>query len=445
VYTHRVAPATLIPMLLAPLWAGLVTLPVLAQEQVSEDEEIRRLRQEAEDELLGLDDDLAPRMSEEERLRQMAESDTEDESPLYTQLLSAFSSVANRLNAFNPRITVFGDGLGRFSASSAELVEEIDGDDVNLDDRFSIREVELDFRADIDPYSKGVLILGLEEHAPGEYEIAVEEAYLTLETLPFGFRAKLGRYRMPFGSINQLHIHDLPQSTRPYALVDFFGEEGFADNGINVTWLAPWIPLELGVHLLNGENEGVLAGSNSDDPAWLGRATYFHQVTDQAYLSAGVSYLFGYNDAPTPVDRRGGPNQETHVAGADLLVKWQNSQFQSVVFQGELYHLRKDVGGGDREHGFGGFALLQVQPLQRWYVGARYDYSNYMEGMEDREQWAGGVWLSYYTTEFLRFRIGYEHRERSTTNGGEPDLDTIYFQVTFVFGSHPVEPYWFNR
>ena len=63
----------------------------------------------------------------------------------------------------------------------------------------------------------------------------------------------------------------------------------------------------------------------------------------------------------------------------------------------------------------------------------------------NRPEWAIGAYVSFYTTEFLRFRIGYEHRERPSTNGGDGDLDTFFFQLTFVFGSHPVEPFWFNR
>ena len=50
---------------------------------------------------------------------------------------------------------------------------------------------------------------------------------------------------------------------------------------------------------------------------------------------------------------------------------------------------------------------------------------------------------TYYTTEFLRLRLGYEHSESDV-----PELDglgTAWFELNFVFGSHPVEPYWVNR
>jgi hypothetical protein len=405
-----------------------------------EDPELLKLREAADEELTGPD---AASGSEEDRLRAQADLIAEeDEDPEKAQLLAAFSSIANRLNAFNPRITIFGDALGRVAGSSAELVEE----GRNRDDRLGIREIELDFRADIDPFAKGVLILAAEEEEPGEYALGVEEAYLTFETLPFGFRGKLGRFRIPFGRINQLHTHDLPQATRPYPSVDVFGEEGFVENAAQLSWLTPWIPLEFHGLVLNGENEAFLAGGDSDDPAFLGRAEYFIQLHDTAFLSLGASYLFGYNDAPDPAtDRPSRARQESHLWGADLLFKWQPSQFRSVVVQGEVHGLKKERPGRVTEHGFGAYGFVQVQPFQRWFVGARYDFSNYMEGQEDRKQHAVGGWVSFYTTEFLRLRVGYEHRERSTTRGGEPDLDTFYFQVTFVFGSHPVEPFWFNR
>jgi len=412
-----------------------------AAPAAQEDDEIRRLREEA---AASLEGGATPGGGDGTAagLRQEAAAQAEEgEGVLYGQLLEAYNAMANRLNAFNPRITVFGDFLGRWSVSSGELVE----DGVNRDDRIALREVELDLRADIDPYAKGVLILALHEHDPGEYEVEIEEGYMTLETLPFGLRGQLGRWRLPFGQINQLHLHDLPQAHYPLALTDFFGEEGFADNAVMASWLTPWAPIELSVLLLNGENERVLAGEDSDDPAWLGRATYFLQMNDTMFLSFGSSFLFGYNDAPDPLtDLPSEAKQETQVWGADVLYKWQPNQFRSVVAQAEVYGLKKEVAGG-REHAFGAYGFLQVQPLQRWYLGARYDWSNYAEGVEDSEQWAASAWISYYTTEFLRFRLGVEHRERESTGGGEPDLDTVYFQVTFVFGSHPVEPFWFNR
>lgn len=403
------------------------------------EEELRALREAAEAELLG---EPGAALPPEEALRRSAELEAEEhESVLYRQLLDSFHAVANRLNAFNPRITAFGDLLGRWSVGAHELVDH----GRNVDDRFALREVEVDLRADVDPYAKGVLIIALEEEGGGEYEVTIEEGYVTLETLPFGFHATLGRFRVPFGRMNRLHTHDLPQAERPYALTDLFGHEGYVEQGIILQWLAPWVPLELTGAFLNGENEGIFAGADSDDPAWLGRAEYFLQLTPDMFISAGASFLFGKNDAPDPLtDSPSRARLETQLWGADVLFKWQWSQFRSVAVQGEVYSLKKERVDG-RDHAFGAYAFVQVQPFQRWYLGARYDWSDYDEGVEGSRQWAVSGWLSFYTTEFLRFRVGYEHRERRSTGGGEPDLDTVFFQLTFVFGSHPAEPFWFNR
>ncbi|MGE0711534.1 MAG: hypothetical protein AB7N76_30125 [Planctomycetota bacterium] len=411
--------------------------------------ELERLRKAADSELEGdatqggggsangkpLDDSA--------RLRKDADRFVEEEDdPLQQQLLDAFTSIANRLNAFNPRLTVIGDVLGRLSGSSRQFVQ----DGQNKDDRIALREMELDLRADIDPYSKGVLVLSAEEVSNGQYELGIEEGYITLETLPLGFRGRIGKFRMPFGRVNALHTHDLPQAYLPYALTNVFGEEGLADTGAELTWLMPWAPLELRAVVLNGENDAIFAGGGSNDPAYLTRAEYFIQIDQTMFLSLGSSFLFGFNDARDDgLDRPKRSIQESQVWGADLLFKWQPNQFHSVVFQTEAYGVKKELAGRQVDRGYGAYAFLQVQPFQRWFFGARYDWSTFQGGAEGRDEWAASAYVSYYTTEFLRFRLGYEHRTRSTSKGGEPDLHTVYFQLTFVFGSHPVEPFWVNR
>jgi hypothetical protein len=53
------------------------------------------------------------------------------------------------------------------------------------------------------------------------------------------------------------------------------------------------------------------------------------------------------------------------------------------------------------------------------------------------------AYASYYTTEFLRFRLGFEHRQSDFAE--QNDINTILLEINFVFGSHPTEPYWVNR
>ena len=49
--------------------------------------------------------------------------------------------------------------------------------------------------------------------------------------------------------------------------------------------------------------------------------------------------------------------------------------------------------------------------------------------------------MSWYGSEFLRVRIGYQHLDVTGV-----DADHIVFaQLTTVFGSHPPHPYWVSR
>jgi hypothetical protein len=336
-----------------------------------------------------------------------------------------------RLNAFNPRLTVIPDFIGRAAAKSNELDE---------DDRFSLRELELDLRAAVDPYANGVAIIALEEE-DGEYEIDVEEAYVTLETLPWNFRLKVGRYRVGFGNINKLHTHDLPWTQRPQPLLDFFGEEGFVEAGALLSWIAPSVgPVTLTIegNALNGENETILAGQDSDELSYLGRAEAFVEINNLTFLTLGGNLLYGHNSR--------GSSRRTVLSGYDLIFKYQPDTTSSFAIISELYFLDREVVNSRRERAFGGFAAAQLQFLQNFYVGARADYSNFDEQMENSRQTGLAAYFSYYTTEYLRFRVGYEHRWRETSSGvRQPNLGTIFLQITFVFGSHPVEPFWYNK
>src|SRR5688572_17988947 len=77
-------------------------------------------------------------------------------------------------NEFNPAITVFSDILWRLDNKDVVEIED-DGTEIHKDDKFLLRETEIDFRAAIDPFADGVFILALEQEIPGEFEVRSEE------------------------------------------------------------------------------------------------------------------------------------------------------------------------------------------------------------------------------------------------------------------------------
>lgn len=498
---RRARGAALVGATLAYLAGGSARLQAQDRPPSVEDEELRKLREDADkttedsekahdkkgpegkkpDAKTGdakpgspgkPDEKLAPRSPEDEaRALRAAADETAKESEDRGMLGRAFSQVSERMNEFNPRMVVATDLVGRLATARNKTLDQAGKP---IDDRISLREAELDLRADVDPYAKGVAIIAVAEQDPGQYGVDVEEGYFTLETLPYSLKLQAGRFRVPFGRMNALHTHDLPQTTRPYFLQDLFGEDGWNDNGANLSWLAPTpVPINLSAIVVNGESPNVLQKGRADRPAYMGRGEIFFQLGDVTWASLGGSYLFGYNDTRGSLAHPHEPLQETQLAEQDLIVKWQPDQFKSIVLIAEVYEvLKRDrlaqigtVNSGqldsqgnpillpltrkhhDTAQGF--FGTLQLQPLQRWYVGVRGDWSDFDGARADHGQWAASGWLAFYTTEFLRFRVGFEHRERERHSGDaafdSPHNDTVFFEVTWVFGSHPAEPFWVNK
>jgi len=148
------------------------------------------------------------------------------------------------------------------------------------------------------------------------------------------------------------------------------------------------------------------------DPAmgWVGRVEYFDEL---GALELGI----GGSAMGLRADR---------IEGADVLLRWRQDSWRSVVLIGEL--IREGASNGTDAGDLGWVATLQVQPTRPLYFGLRAD------GMAEALRYGGTV--SYYTSEFLRLRAAV------FSDGDEWRMDG---QLTFVWGSHPVEPYWVNR
>lgn len=303
-------------------------------------------------------------------------------------------------NALNPGITAFGDLVGQVGLGP---------DGVAPGSTVYLRAAELEFRADVDPFAKADLVLAFEQEAPpldggaGEgFGAEPEEAYLDLVALPARLSARVGKFKAPFGVINRTHAHDLPWVDAP----ELMGEEGYVDTGGSLSWLLPLGPAGL---TLTG---GAFAGEPFDPEnttanlAALGRAELF-VGTGVVGVSAGGSVLQNVG-------------ADGRYLGGDLTFRWKPSQQRSLVFMGEV------VSGED----LGGYAAIQFQPARMWYLGARQDFG--AEGGKTN------LFVSTYTSEFLRLRLGGGYALET----GDVDLLT---QLTFVWGSHPVEPWWVNR
>jgi hypothetical protein len=323
-------------------------------------------------------------------------------------------------NTLNPSLTAFGEVL-----TSVGLV----GGEVAPGSGPWLRSLELDLRADVDPFAKAVAIIAFHQDSPvdlghahaqdhGDAEVASEEeehdahdafivapeeVYVDLVALPAGLSARIGQFRQPFGITNKSHPHDLPWTDIPLPITELLGEEGYADVGGVVSWRLP--NTVTGLTLQGGALRGALLDPDDASlaPQWLGRAEWFHEVGNFDW-GAGASGT-GLGD--------------TVIRGADVMLRWRKNSWRSALLLAEA------LTDGETP---GGYVALQVQPLRPLFLGALFE----QHGEERR---AGG-YASYYTSEFLRVRAGAM---------ADAEEMLAHLQLTFVWGSHPVEPYWVNR
>ncbi len=355
---------------------------------------------------------------------------------------STWDQVTESFSALNPSITIFGNFIGRLDDKK---VFNEEGD--RIDDRFLLRETELDFRAAISPFADGVVTVAIESEAPGEFETVVEEGYLVLkkipglEKTPLGLTVTAGRFRSVFGRVNRLHTHDLPWTTRPPSLQTFLGEEGFVREGVSGDMFLPTPgddnSLKFTLQVVNGGGLPVADQNRSNDLAFVGRLGWFFDLSSEQTLEIGASTYQGKYDQEGSLD--------TRLWGLDFNYQWRpqgGGSGRSHLFGGELYYASIDqAGGSPRSHPFGGFVWAQVQLNSNLYLGGRADYTETL--LDDQiEQQNYAIYLSHYTTEFLRLRVGYERGIGDIK--ALDNLDSFFVEANFVFGSHPVHPYWAN-
>lgn len=352
--------------------------------------------------------------------------------------------------SLNPAISVVGNFVGR--ADSSVVVNE---EGQQIDDKMNLREAELDFRTAVDPYADGVLIASIESEFPGQFETGVEEGYVNIKKLPFlstspgGLKLKVGRFRPEFGIINLLHTHDLPTTFRPFPIVEFLGEEGFIQNGVSGNFFVPtpWdrnSSLDATLTVMDG---GDIAVSPNPDAriSYLGHLRWYRTFSDVHNLQLGYS-IYGHPS--------GNGVGIANLQGFDFLYKWKPlrmGEWKSYLISAEFMNaphinVEETVPPGQSEENLRtpkGFTVFnQWQFNRRIYAGLRYDYTDILADPGLKAQ-SLTPYVSYYFSEFLRFRVNYQRAWGALFEEQAPN--SVFFELNWIFGAHPPEPFWVNR
>ena len=350
-------------------------------------------------------------------------------------------------------IGITGDFVGNLTQRNVEKAQG--GTFPGQENRFFPREVELSLFGQIDPYASAVVRIEAGEEARGqETPISLAEANVTLLTLPYGTQAKFGQMRNRFGYSNEVHEHDLAWVDRPNVMRNFFGPEGLVEKGMEAT-LVPDLPfyVEALFGLFNGDNETAFGRGSLQNPLYTGRVRTFFEIGDAHGLQVGMSVAGGTNE----------DKLSTTILGWEGRYKYRPDGWLHplLTVTGEgLYSMRKAPVGVDtdqdgivdrvdkrsRNHS-GWYTAVEVQPFRRWAGGFRYDWSQYPSN--PGWEWAIEPYVTFWPSEFLRFRLAYKHTDRSpqtreafNLNGGSARLvDELLFQGTFILGAHPAHPF----
>ena len=334
-------------------------------------------------------------------------------------------------------IGVSGDFVGNLTQRNVDKAGA--GTFRGRENRFFPREIELSLFGQIDPYARAeVRIEAGEEERGAEIAVSLAEANLTLMTLPFNTQLKMGLMRDRYGWSNQIHEHDLPWTDRPNVYRAYFGEEGLAEKGFEATWV-PGLPffLELLGGVFNGDNETAFGRGRISEPLVVGRVRTFFELGDEHAIQLGASVASGLT----------GERQRHTLPGFDVRYKYRPEGWLHplITAGGEgIWSITETDGDHHDATRFGWYAFGEVQPFRRWAGGVRYDS---VELLDRGREWSIEPYLTFWPSEFLRFRLGYKLTERSQDTGFSTDqasarhVNELFFQATFILGAHPAHPF----
>lgn len=324
-----------------------------------------------------------------------------------------------------------------------------DNNQLNKANSFSFREAEIGFQAPIDPFARADAFITFPESETPE----VEEAYATFLTLPFNLQARVGKFRVSFGKNNLLHLHALPQTDRPFAEAENFGEDGLSGTGVGVSYLVP-NPWDQYV-LLTGEvinglgqppegNQGAplqqpAASRVFRDFTYLGHVQSFFDLNANNNIELGGSALFSLPQSGT----------QTKVYGVDLTYRWrplEQAGYHQFTWRSEGYFTQDEVPASSAEepsaagtfNTAGFYTYGEYRATQRLWLGTRWDWTQ-IPAERDQTEWGVYPYFTFAPTEFGYFRLGYQYAW--STRLQQRHANNVWLQYDFSIGPHAAHPF----
>jgi hypothetical protein len=316
---------------------------------------------------------------------------------------------------FNPDTSVIGNFLGKVGQPNPF---EFGPNDVRRP--MSLDEAEVSFQAWVDPYAKANVFLSLTKQG-----IDVEEGYAQFVTLPYDLTAKAGKFKALFGKDNTWHAHVRPWIDQPLVIHNFFGDEGFNDDGISLSKSIanPWNSfIEATGEVFEGHVENVFEAKGLNDLVYNAHIKAFHDISENNNVEVGTSYARGtLNDA------------HNQFAGLDVTYRWKPPQrglYNSFI--GRLEAIADRRGDADRTlRGF--YASGDYQLTRRLFTGVRIDAANrFVNGATPMDRGVSAT-LTFWPSEFSQLRAQLRHMHYGDV---EKSVNELLLQLQFSIGAH---------
>jgi hypothetical protein len=349
------------------------------------------------------------------------------------------------VNADNPAMSFVVDTLAYANSS-----KDPSGNTLNPGSGFDLQSAELFISAPIDPFLRGYASIA----ASSQEGFDVEEAALVTTALPWNLALKGGRFFADVGRFSSYHPEALPFVDRPPSIDRLIGGESSAE-GVEVSWLAP-LPLFTTLTVGAYNSIGAERRENPDafgfptnvrsfsELTYLARPLVYLDLTDDLNLELGGTYfaiardqnrsLYGLDLTFRHQPGSQGFYQGTTV-GAEWM--WNDERFPDVnpVIDTGTGTPRVDEEGNPmyqpgRFARNGGYAYFESFFMRRFSVGARFDYSEAVDGAIERLK-TSSVFLTWMPSEFHRLRFQFDNFSGS---GAADQRYTL--QWTAFIGSH---------
>lgn len=387
-----------------------------------------------------------------------------------------FIKISHAQSNVNPNISL----IGTFNTFTNNIKNTPEYGKLNFD----TPGMELFVDGYLNPYSRASANVAFHE---GEFHL--EEIYAEiLRGLPLDMQIKAGKFLVGFGKVNTLHPHAWPFLEQPLFHQVFFGEEGFNDIGVNVSFIFPtesfYSNFDIGIfkgtsfsanHSHNGipeENQiDSLTESPLNSPAVVARLSSFFDLSDYTNLEIGVNGSYGVHskwDIHVPkVDTFGDTNSVAQAkslkyywGGIDFKLKYKPDSYTAITFQGEGLINRRNVflpgeaiDGAGNITSFGGFLLADYLFSKQFSIGAKYDFTygivddeaafNTLANDDKNKTQGISGWFGYYPVEeTLAVRLGIQNLSFNYSDGTKRDDELkVTLQLLFSLGPHKAHPF----